>query len=275
MTAHPGPVCDFHARLPSRPGMLRRLLATMDDCGIDRAVVCAGGTISLDQLSRQLIEGGHVETDADNDAVLRAADGSGGRLVPFYFANPHAPAALYRAAAPSYAGLEISPAVHGVALTDERTVRLLEIAAAAGHPVYVVCLERAGARVADLVRLAGRFPGLPLVLGHSGVGNIDYYAVEQIAPHPSISLETSGGYSTVVQRALDRLGAGRVLFGTEFPLQDPRVELAKYAALDLPGDSWARVAWDNADRLLGRNPRWQKWRTDDHDRRTGHTAATG
>ncbi|WP_433126340.1 amidohydrolase family protein [Micromonospora sp. CA-240977] len=255
--------------------MLGRLLSTMDDCGLDRAVVCAGGTLSLDQLSRQLIEGGHVETDADNEAVLRAADAADGRLVPFYFGNPHAPAARYRAVADQYTGLEISPAVHGVPLTDERNLRLLAIAAEAGHPAYVVCLERPGARVTDLVELARRFPGLSLVLGHSGVGNIDYYAVDLIAPYPSIALETSGGYSSVVRRALDRLGPGRVLFGSEFPLQDPRVELAKYAALDLPPAQWAQVAWDNADRLLGGHPRWQQWRRDDNDRSTDPAATAG
>ena len=71
-----------------------------------------------------------------------------------------------------------------------------------------------------------------------------------IAPQPNIMLETSGGYSTVLTAALERLGASRVLFGTEFPLQHPLVELAKYQALGLPDATWQQVAWDNADRLV-------------------------
>ncbi|MGX1133791.1 putative TIM-barrel fold metal-dependent hydrolase [Streptomyces glaucescens] len=251
----PQPVLDFHVRLAPRPGAGERLLTAMDDCGLTRAVVCAGGTIDLDRLSRQLVEGGHVETDADNDAVLQACAGTDGRLVPFYFANPHRPPEVYRARAAEFRGLEISPAVHGAGLADPRVAGLVGVAAEFRHPVYVVCLERGGAGVADLVGLARRFPQVDFVLGHSGIGNIDFYALTLIRDEPNILLETSGGYTCVAEAALSRLGADRVLFGSEYPLQDPSVELAKYAALRLPAAQWRQVAWDNAHRLLGEEKR--------------------
>jgi predicted TIM-barrel fold metal-dependent hydrolase len=244
------PVLDFHVRLTPRPGAGERLLSTMDECGLTRAVVCAGGTIDLDRLSRQLIEGGHVETDADNDAVLRACEGSGGRLVPFFFANPHRPAAVYAATAGRFRGLEVSPAVHGVGLADPRVAGLVAVADRFEHPVYVVCLDRPGARVSDLVALARRFPRVRFVLGHSGIGNIDLYALTLIRDEPNILLETSGGYACVAEAAIGRLGAGRVLFGSEYPLQHPTVELAKFRALGVPPEQWRQIAWDNAHRLL-------------------------
>ncbi|MFI7702180.1 amidohydrolase family protein [Nonomuraea sp. NPDC049480] len=245
------PVLDFHVRLAPRPGARERLLAALDDCGLERAVVCAGGTIDLDRLSRQLIEGGHVETDADNDAVLAACEGTDGRLVPFFFANPHRAPGSYRVRAAEFRGLEVSPAVHGVGLADPKVEMLVDVAAAAGHPVYVVCLARPGAGVADLVALARRFPQVNFVLGHSGIGNIDFYALALIEDESNILLETSGGYTCVAEAALRRLGADRVLFGSEYPLQHPAVELAKFQALGIAPEQWRRVAWDNAHRLLG------------------------
>jgi uncharacterized protein len=245
-----GPVFDFHVRLAPRPGAGERLLSMMDDCGLTRAVVCAGGTIELDRLSRQLIEGGHVETDADNDAVLDACADTDGRLVPFFFANPHRPAEAYRKRAGEFRGLEISPAVHGVGLTELGVADLVAVAAEFGHPVYVVCLDRPGARVTDLVALARRFPHVRFVLGHSGIGNIDLYALTLIGPEPNIALETSGGYSCVAEAAVRRLGANRVVFGSEHPLQHPAVELAKFEVLRLPPEQWRQIAWDNAHRLL-------------------------
>ncbi|MCD0448636.1 amidohydrolase family protein [Actinocorallia sp. API 0066] len=245
------PVLDFHVRLAPRPEARRRLLETLDRCGLERAVVCAGGTIDLDRLSRQLIEGGHVETDADNDAVLAACAGTDGRLVPFFFANPHRAPDAYRSGAAGFRGLEISPAVHGVGLDDPRVEALVGVAADFRHPVYVVCLDRPGAGVADLVALARVFPDVSFVLGHSGIGNIDFHALNLIKDEPNILLETSGGYTCVVEAAVDRLGAERVVFGSEYPLQHPSVELAKYQALGLPAGQWRRVAWDNAHRLLG------------------------
>jgi predicted TIM-barrel fold metal-dependent hydrolase len=251
----PHPVFDFHTRLSARQGDLDRLLTTLDSCRIDRAAVSAGGTIDLGRLSRQLVEGGYVDTDPDNDAVLRACAASGGRLVPFFFANPRRGAEHYRERAGEFRGLEVSPAVHGVELTDRRTAELVSVAGDFEHPVYVVCLGRPGSGVADLAGLADLFADVTFVLGHSGVGNIDFYGVELVASRPNIVLETSGGYTSVLRAALDRLTPSRVLFGTEFPLQHPSVELAKFAALNLPADQWRQVAWDNAIRLLERSTR--------------------
>jgi uncharacterized protein len=253
--ADPGPlprqrVFDFHVRLAPRPGSADRLRAVLDDCGIERAAVCAGGVVELETLSRMLIDGDHAETDADNDAVLDVCASSGGALVPFYFANPHRPAAEYEKRAADFRGLEISPAVHGVRFDDPRIADLARIAADAGHPVYVVCLIRPGCGVAELVALARSCPDTTFVLGHSGTGNIDFHAITLIRDHPRILLETSGGYTTVISDALSRLGPRRLLFGSEFPLQHPWAELAKFRAIGVSPQDWALISWSNATHLL-------------------------
>ncbi|MEV4511731.1 amidohydrolase family protein [Dactylosporangium sp. NPDC049525] len=242
-------ILDFHARLGPHPQAAARMLATMDNCGITRAVVVAGGMIDLERLSRHVVEGGHIEADADNQAVLDACEGSDGRLVPFWFGNPHRTAGRYRDAA-GFRGLELSPAVHGVPLTDVRNTAFVEVAAEHRHPVYIVCLGRPGAGVADLVTLAGKFPEVTFVLGHCGFVGIDVNAVSRVVDTPNIVAETSGCYTGVAGAAVERLGAGRVLFGTEYPLQHPRVELAKFDALGLGPADWQRIAWDNGHRLL-------------------------
>ncbi|GAA1774060.1 amidohydrolase family protein [Streptomonospora arabica] len=247
----PTPVVDFHVRLAPVAGAAERLLRRMDALAIERAVVCAGGVLPLFDLSRQLVEGGRTTGDPDNGAVLAAAERSGGRLVPAYFGNPHRDADAYRDAAPHYRGLEVSPAVHGVALTDDRLAGLLDAAETAGHSVYTVCLEREGCRVADLARLAAARPEVTFVLGHTGVGNIDLYGISLVAPLPNVLVETSGGYTCAVAEAVAVLGGERVLFGSEYPLQDPAVELAKLDALDLAPADRRRVTRDNALRLLG------------------------
>lgn len=240
-------VFDFHARLvPGAP-----LLSIMDGAGIARAVVVAGGVVDLDTLSRHIVDGGHTDNDADNDAVLAACAGSNGRLVPMYFGNPHRDVATYRRVAPRFRGLELSPAVHGVRFDDPRLIAFVAVAAALGHPVYLVCLGRPGTRPRDLVVLARRFPATTFVFGHCGFIGVDTFGIAEIAPQDNIVAETSGCFSVVARRAIDLLGAERVLFGTEYPLQHPGVELAKFAALGLPPATWRQVAWRNAHRLLG------------------------
>jgi uncharacterized protein len=245
------PVFDFHARLSPGQGAVGALLATMDRCGIERAVVSSGGVIDLQRLATQIMTGGHTERDADNDAVLAGCADSGGRLVPFFFGNPHRGPQPYREQAARFRGLEISPAVHGVPLTDARTVALVAVAAQARHPVYVVCLGRKGCGPHDLAALAGAFPEVSFVLGHCGFIGIDVYSLTVIGPYSNILAETSGCYTGVARIAVQALGAERVLLGTEYPLQHPDVELTKLRVLDLDDTCWQQITWRNACRLLG------------------------
>lgn len=245
------PVFDFHARLGPQPSAADRLLAAMDSNGVARTAVCSGGVIDLDRLATQVMEGGHVENDADNEAVLAACRRSGERLVPFFFANPHRDPDHYRARAAEFRGVELSPAVHGVALTDERTTAVVEVAAEFRHPVYVVCIGSPGCGPAALATLARRFPEVTFVLGHCGFVGIDLYSINLVAPQGNILAETSGCYTGIARAAVERLGAHRVLFGTEYPLQHHTVELAKMRALDLDGQHWRELMWRNTHRLLG------------------------
>lgn len=244
-------IFDFKVRLAPRPGAPEKLASTLSRNGIHGAAISAGGVIDLPRLSRQLVEGGHVTADPDNELVRDFCLRSSGRFVPVYFANPHRPAQEYADQASGYRGLEISPAVHGVPLTDPRVTDLVRVASAARHSVYVVCLIRPGCGVTDLAALAGAHPGTEFVLGHAGTGNIDLYALDLIADLPNVLLETSGGYTSVLSAALDRLGPARLLFGSEYPLQDPLVELAKFRAVGIPPEAWALVGRQNAHRVLG------------------------
>lgn len=248
-------IFDFHARLRPGSGAVRALLDVMDRTGIVRAAVAAGGLLDLDRLSAQIVHGGQSTVDADNAGVLAACQRSAGRLLPIYFANPHDPTGAYARDGHQYRGVEISPAVHGLGFDDDRVAALVEVAAGLGHTVYTVCVVGPGGGTADLIGLARKVPEVTFVFGHCGFIGVDTHALEAIAPQPNIVVETSGCFTVVARLAIERLGAGRVLFGTEYPLQHPSVELAKYAALDLPAALWRQIAWDNAHALLPEEPR--------------------
>jgi predicted TIM-barrel fold metal-dependent hydrolase len=243
-------VFDFHARLSPGASAAAELLAAMDTAGIERAAVSAGGLLDLDRLSAQIEGGGRADVAADNTGVRERCAASGGRLLPFFFADPARDVDAYRAGAAEFRGLEISPAVHGFRLDDPAVRALVAIAADAGHPVYVVCLGRSGARTRDLVLLARDFPQVVFVWGHCGHTGLDTAGLTAIAPQANIVAETSGCLTVTAALAVRRLGARRVLFGTEHPLQHPAVELTKLAALRLDPAERYDVMCGNADRLL-------------------------
>jgi len=258
MTGFSAPIFDFHARLAPDEHEPGALLAAMDAAGISRAVVCAGGLLGLERLSAQINEGGRADVAADNARVHRQCSQSDGRLLPFFFADPARDVRSYRARAGQFRGLEMSPAVHGFRLDDPAVAELVRIAAAAGHPVYVVCLGRAGARTTDLVTLARAFPEVTFVWGHCGHTGLDVAGLAEIVAVPNILAETSGCLTATARLAVRRLGATRVLFGTEYPLQHPRVELAKADALDLDPLDLHDVTWGNACRVLGEETTWKR-----------------
>jgi hypothetical protein len=246
-------IIDGNARLPARAGLpaAHRLLRLMDELGIDAAVVAGGGYISPDQLALHVVSGGGLDVDIDHQLLLAQCAVAPERLLPVYLGNPHRGSAAYRERGRAFHALKLAPVLHGVALEDGRNLALVEHAADLGHPVYLHCLHRPGFDAGALAALAGRFPRTRFVLEHAGVGNCDFHALSAIAAVPNVSLETSGGFTLVVQAACERLGVERVIFGSEYPMQHPRAELTKVRCLELDDAALARVLGRNAAELLG------------------------
>lgn len=244
-------IIDFHARLAPSADAPGRLIAALDTAGIDSAVVCAGGMIGLERLAAQITLGGRAAVTAGNDRVRDVCARSSGRLVPFFFADPFTEVTAYERRAPQFRGLEISPAVHGFRLDEPEVADLIAVATAHSHPVYVVTLGREGTRPADLAALARRHPAATFVWGHCGHTGLEIDGLSALEPVANVLAETSGCFTVTARLAIERLGSSRVLFGTEFPLQDPGVELAKYAALGLSPEALDDVLWRNARRILG------------------------
>ncbi len=246
---------DFHAHLAPSTAARDRLLATMDRLNISRCAVVAGGLQTPQEISYQInfgrtksgqSGGSDRNVSVPNESIFQLC-GRDRRLLPFYFANPHEESDDYVRAGKKYYGLKLGPAIHGVALTDERHRELVAQAGTFGHPVYLHCLGFAGFDVEALLRLARAFPDVNFVLGHAGNGNCDFFAVDAIQPCANIYFETSGGFSSVIAYAVQRLGLTRILFGSEYPLQEPSLEIAKMGVLKLPFEALNR----NASLLLG------------------------
>lgn len=232
---------DFHAHLHPTEEARERLLLKMEALGIVKTVVVAGGV-----LPRNALLGRPTNVPAPNQKVYDLCQKSDGKLLPFYFANPFEEPQEYRAHGEKYFGTKLGPIVHGVALNDPRYTAYLHLSQEFHHPVYLHCLPREGFDVPALLRLAKSHPKISFILGHAGIGNCDFLAVDLIKNQKNISFETSGGFSSVISYAVKTLGISRILFGTEYPLQAPEIELEKMRCLDL-----APVLLNqNAQRLL-------------------------
>lgn len=106
---------------------------------------------------------------------------------------------------------------------------------------------------ADVANLARRHPRARLIMAHlNGCG---MRGLEAVRACPNVVVDTSGGdpESGMVELAVARLGADRVVYGSDAPIRHFGVVLGKTLGTNLSDTVQQAILWDNAARLL---PSW-------------------
>jgi uncharacterized protein len=103
--------------------------------------------------------------------------------------------------------------------------------------------------------LATEYPQVNFIIPHLGSFADDWKAqvafIDQLARQPNIYTDTSGVRRfDLLEEAVRRAGARKILFGTDGPWLHPGVELAKVYALNLPPADRALVLSGNLLRLI-------------------------
>jgi predicted TIM-barrel fold metal-dependent hydrolase len=106
--------------------------------------------------------------------------------------------------------------------------------------------------VAEL--LAEEYPDVDFIFAHLGSFSDDWKAqqafIDPLSRHPNIYTDTSGiRRFDLLEQAVRRAGAGKILFGTDGPWLHPGLELAKVMALGLKDSDRAMVLGGNFLRL--------------------------
>ena len=103
-----------------------------------------------------------------------------------------------------------------------------------------------------MVALALANPDVPIVLAHMpGEYTLDGLATVAAGKvAPSLFFDTSTCPSSMIGRAVEELGADRILWGSDSPWWDLEIELTKIRLLDLPADRFELVTAGNARRLF-------------------------
>ena len=102
----------------------------------------------------------------------------------------------------------------------------------------------------DVATLAGRHPNVRIIMAHlTGCGVRGVLAVKN---HPNVVVDTSGAApeSGIVEYAVAQLGAGRVLYGSDVPIRDFGVALARITGSRLDADARRKILYENARALL-------------------------
>jgi predicted TIM-barrel fold metal-dependent hydrolase len=103
--------------------------------------------------------------------------------------------------------------------------------------------------------LATEYPDVAFIIPHLGSFADDWRAqlalIDHLVRHPNVYADTSGVRRfDLLQQAVKRAGARKILFGSDGPWLHPGVELAKVRALRLPAAEERLVLGGNMLRLL-------------------------
>lgn len=111
-------------------------------------------------------------------------------------------------------------------------------------------------KVANFHMIAAEYPQIPFIMAHLGNfasrdGNEHLQAIDVARRYPNVYLETSSVvFFKFLEMAAKELGAGKLIFGSDGPEVDSRVELYKIRLLKFPPAEEARVTGGNIAKLL-------------------------
>ena len=224
----------------------------------------------------------------DETSVAAAVAKHPDRFVGFFMLDPSSPDPVARSRRAieelGLRGICLFPAMHHVALDDDRVQQVVQVAAAhPGTAVFVHCgvlsvgvrrrlglASRFDLRLGDplgVARLAMTAPGVPFIIPHFGAGMLRE-ALMAADSCPNVHLDTSSSNSwirhtpgltldAVFKTTLAVAGASRLLFGTDssfFPRGWQRAvfeaQKAALAAVAASAEDEALVFGGNFDRLF-------------------------
>jgi predicted TIM-barrel fold metal-dependent hydrolase len=222
------------------------LLARMDAAEVDAAIVCP-------------VKPFDYHLAPANDLVAEATAGQA-RLVGLARVDPNrgaeALAELDRALQVLHLrGLFLHPWEDHFRVNGPRVAPLMQRCAALGAPVMIAAGYPWLSEAAQIGDLAGRFPDVQIVMTHggqiniSGLGQAD--AFDALRRHSNVSIETSGVYrQDFLEEVAATLGAERVLFGSNSPLMDVRLEVERARWARLPERARLLILGGNAQRIF-------------------------
>ena len=254
-------IFDCHVHGPAEDGSFwqwhpvtkdaRDMVRYLRDCGVERAVVSCAGS----QRSRT-----PGDLTVGNDTAYQLAQEFPDFVVPACLVNPEflevSLAEMVRAARRGVRWVgELCGYIAGYEFTDAEgsaTPRFARIVEEAGSLRMVLHLH---AETEEMAHLARSYPQVTFVIAHIG-GSPERCAerIRMVAAHPNVYLDISGAGSErvgILELAVAHAGAERVLFGSDFTINDPGSVVARIQRAHLEEAERERILHLNLEGLLG------------------------
>ena len=206
------------------------LIAQMDEYNIEKTALC----------------------NEDNDLTLSVMKRHPGRIIGCVYVNPLNQKTvddMDKYIEAGFAAVKLNPLRHAYCADAEIIDAVMEkakkynipVCIHSGHPPYSLPWQ--------VGLLAERHPDVKLMMIHMGHGHgVDIDAAIKMAlRYPNIYLEMSGmPMPSKIREAYERVGADRIMFGTDTPFHHPTVEMQKVITSGLDKDAQQKIFYENA-----------------------------
>lgn len=245
-------IIDAHAHVTeANYGSIENLIERYDEVGIDKGILVPGGMLDVRKMSKYILEEESGQKDyIPNWLVKDAMNKYPDRVYGFYCVNPLRGESVVHdfidaVKNKGFCGLKLAPIVHKFSLTDSIVKELAKACAELDVPMFFHVTHLPGSTTNDAALLVKDFVNTKFILGHMGFGQADTLAVEYAKKYENLYLETSCGSTLIVRQAIETLGDKKVIFGSEYPMDDPFYALSKITCLKLKESAFENVTCNN------------------------------
>jgi predicted TIM-barrel fold metal-dependent hydrolase len=196
-----------------------------------------------------------------NDAVLAAAEASGGRLHAFARLDPRtgdAAAEARRCLDAGARGLKLHPRAERFTLAEAGVRELVALAHERRVPVLIHAGRGIPALGRDTVRLSGEFPGARLILAHAAISDLAW--LWKVMPdHPNLFIDTAWWNPADLIALFTLVPPAQILWASDSPYGLPLSSFVLHARCALQAGlndvALRSIAGAQAERIvLGRDP---------------------
>jgi predicted TIM-barrel fold metal-dependent hydrolase len=223
---------------------LEGLIGVMDRVGVRQVIVshtrCLGAEMA-------------AANDGVGEAILRYPE----RMLGYIAVFPADAAAIRReverrARQQGFVGLKLHN-VNGFAYDDDGYLPAYEIADAQRMPVLLHTWAGAS-EMAQIRKLAARFPAISFILAHAGAGGAvePYLAIAREYANIYCDLTLSVSPTGLVARLVGELGAARIVWGSDVYFLSQTQQIGKALGARIGEDDLRQILGGNARRILAR-----------------------
>ena len=220
----------------------------------------AGKKAGVDHFVIQSVATAPKQVQSINEFIARTVDGGNGVFTGLGTLHPDSEdlrADVRHLIGLGLRGVKLHPDIQRFKIDDYRCLKIYELCEEYSLPI----LMHTGDNRYDysnpnrLVPVLEIYTGLTVIGAHLGGWSIWEEAAEKLRGIPNLYFDCSSTFSWVepakVKELIRKLGTDRVLFGTDYPMWDPAVELEKFFSMGLDDKENEAILSLNAMKVFG------------------------